>query len=916
MASPFADRIAVRLYRLALHLYPAKFRADFGPEMMQHFTDGVREARSTRRTVGLARVCGETAVDLVRSLRREWMSWLRPDRRFTHRLGNHPREGIKERLARPMTGILKDLQYAFRTLRREPVFTIVAVLTLGLGIGASTTIFSVVNGVLLKPLQYSDPDRLVVIYTDLPKIGLFKVWSSGPEILDYRDQSHLFEHVAYVRGGGGLTMTGEGDAEQVSGMFLSWDVLPMLGVTPALGRLPAQEEDVPNGPLTTMLSYEFWERRFGSDPDIVGRTLVLAGNGYTIIGVMPTGFTLNLPGNFRVPPTADLWIPSQTDLVQWGRHNHGLVPIARLAPGVTPELAVTEAKVIGARLNAEHYDETTGFNLHVYGLHDDLVQKSRPALFALLAAVGFVLLIACANVANLILARGTVREKELALRAALGAARSRIVRQILTESTVLAVLGAAAGLALAAGGMRWLKVLNPANLPRLETISLNGTVLAFTVGASVLTAFLFGLAPALQITAPDIHESLKDGGRSHSAGRVRNRMRGALVVSEVALSLVLLIGAGLMIRSFMLLYQVPPGFDPANTVTFQVTLSSSKYSAAQRAPFFQQLEERIAGLPGVEAVGAVHALPLSGVWGWSGPSTFYETTNGREANRDYFEVDRRVITPGYFRAMGTRLLAGRFLDERDDRDGIPVAVIDETLAQRVWPDADPIGKRMAHGDNPDNPTFIEVVGVVEHLRHHQLDAVGREQVYYPESQRRFGSLVMVVRAERDPLTLVAGIRNELRSLDPDIPAYNVGTMEGYVTQAVAPTRFNLVLLGVFAGVGLLLTVVGIYGVIAYSVGQRKQELGIRRALGAQHRDVVSIVLRQGMALTLTGVGIGLVGALAVTRFARSLLFEVTATDPLTYAGVGLLLIGVSALACYLPARKAGNVDPMVALRAQ
>ncbi len=913
-----------RLYRLLILLYPRAFRSEYGAQLEQHFRDRIRDARRAGGTLGLARVWLETIADLVHSLRREWISAFRPD----HRRARRPNQSDKqqrERIGQLMNGILKDVRYAFRTFRKEPGFTLAAVLTLGLGIGATTAIFSVVNGVVLKPLSYRDPDRLAVIYTDLPKIGLFKLWSSGPEIIDYREQSHLFEHIAYVNGGGGLTMTGEGDAEQVSAMFFSWDLLPLLGVTPALGRLITEEEDVPDGPRAVMLSYAFWERRIGSDPNIIGRNIQFSGNGYTVVGVMPPRFRLDLPPETQIPPTADIWVPSRTDLAQSGRHSHSLTPVARFAPGVTREQADAEMKVIAARLDEEHY-ERTGFQLHVYSLHRDLVQKARPALFALLGAVSFVLLIACANVANLILARGTAREKELALRTALGAARTRIVRQILTENMLLAIIGSAVALVLAVGGMRWLVTLNPANLPRLETISLDGSVLAFTAGAAVLTTFLFGLLPALQIVAPNLHESLKEGGKSHSAGRKRNRLRGALVISQVALSLMLLVGAGLMIRSFVSLHQVRPGFDPENILTFQISVPASKYEAEEVAPFYEQLEERIATLPGVRSVGSVSALPLSGNWGWSGTTRFFETTHGAGSGEDDFEVDRRIITPGYFQAMGSRLLVGRHFDRRDIRrafsdlvreresDGQLVTIIDQNLARRVWPGADPIGKRFTWGVNSDNPTTFEVVGVVEHLRHHELNSDGREQTYFPQNQFRFRTLTTVVRAEREPTALVAAVRRELKALDADIPAYAVRAMDGYMSQALAPTRFNLVLLAVFAAVGLVLAVVGIYGVIAYTVAQRTQELGIRCALGAQRGDVLSIVLRQGMALTLAGTAIGLVGAFALTRFVRSLLFGVTATDPLTYGGVILLLVAVSALACYLPARRATKVDPMLALR--
>ena len=811
-----------------------------------------------------------------------------------------------------METLWQDLRYGVRMLGKSPAFTAIAVLTLALGIGANTAIFSVVNGVLLHPLPYEDPDRLVVVWNELPQEGLPQLWFSEPELIDYRQRQQSFEGMAAFSGGGG-NLTGSGEPLRVTAANVSANFFPLLRVDAFLGRTFTPEEDTPRNDRVTVLGHGFWQRRFGGDPTIIGETVSLSDNPYTVVGVMPSGFAF--PDG-----DVDLWTPLAIDTADPnGRGSHYLRVLARLKSGVTFEQASADMHNIAKQMEQDYpdyYRPDRAWNTYLVPLHESEVGEVRPALLVLLGAVGFVLLIACANVANLLLARAAVREKEVAIRAALGAGRLRIVRQLLTESVLLALVGGAAGLLLAFWSLRVLVALGPENLPRLEEIGIDAGVLGFTMGVSLLTGIVFGLVPALHASRPDLHDALKEGGRS-AAGAGHHRLRGLLVVSEVALSLVLLIGAGLMIKSFYRLLQVDPGYRTENVLTFRLSLPSARYAEDHQVlGFYRRLQEKIAALPDVRAAGAVSHLPLGGAY--SSGSVFVEELPPNSPNFPfgYFESDRRYATSGYFRAMRMNLLKGRLLEESDHAEAPLVAVVDESFARRAWPaEPDPIGKRVGVNLTPDGePLWRTVVGVVRHVKNYGLDTEGRGQIYFPHAQFPIQTMFVTVRMGGDPVVAQAAVRNQVAALDPSLPLFNVATMEERLAESVAQDRFNMQLLGIFAAVALVLAAVGIYGVMSYSVSQRTHEIGIRMALGAQPADVLKLVVRQGMVLTLIGVAVGLAASFALTRFLSSLLFGVSATDPATFAGVALLLAAVALLACYIPARRATRVDPLVALR--
>src|SRR5262245_9891903 len=814
-----------------------------------------------------------------------------------------------------MQALWQDLRYGARMLMKNPGFTLVAVVTLSLGIGANTAIFSVVNAVLLRPLPYAEPERLTMVWTKIEKIGLTQNWVSEPEALDFREQSKLFESFGVINGGS-FSLTGGGEPEQLDGAQVSANLFSLLGVKMKIGRDFTPDEEKPGATRVAILSHGFWQRRFGGEESVIGRTIYLNGNSTIVVGVLPPHFALLLPAEAHVPTNLDVWMPYAVDYAKQSRYNHGMTVIGRLKHGVTVAQAQAEMDAIAARLDRTYY-MNIGFAVKVVSMHGDIVKQTRPALLMLLGAVGFVLLIACANVANLLLARAAAREKEIAVRAALGAGRSRVVRQLLSESILLALPGGLCGLLLAVWGVDALLRLSPPDLPRVEEVSVNGWALLFTLSLTVFTGMLFGLVPSLQSSRTDFANSLKEGGRS-VAGSARTRVRNVIVVGEVALSLVLLIGAGLVMRSFWYLLKVDPGFDPRLVLSMDLRLPESKYRDDQMTEnFYRQLVEKVQALPGVESAAAISQLPLSQTYS-SGTMTFEAVTaNAERGNLASFEVDQRAITPDYLKVMKTPLLAGRFFTPQDGAGRPPVVIIDETLARRLWPNVSPLGKRIAYGYFPEKPDFwMEIVGVVKHIRHHRLDADVREQVYFPHAQRQIGGMTLAIRTASDPLDLAAAVRQAVRSLDPDQPVYQIRTMDGLVANALAPARFTLWLLTIFAGVAGILAMVGIYSVMAYMVTQRTHEIGIRMALGAQARDMLSLIIRQGMALAVIGVAIGLIGSFAMQRVIKGLLFEVSATDPMTFVVISVLVAGAALLACYIPARRATKVDPMIALRCE
>jgi putative ABC transport system permease protein len=822
-----------------------------------------------------------------------------------------------------MDNLLKDLRYGLRMLIKNPGFTVVAVIALTLGIGANSAIFSVVNAVLLRPLPYDDPDKLMIMSERSPQLEGMSI--SYPNFLDWREQNQVFEHIAVFRRQS-YNLTGSGEPERLTGGIVSADMFPALKATPIMGRTFTNDEDKPGGALVTVLSYGLWQRRFGADPSIVGQSLTLNGKPYTVIGVMPQGFLF--------PSRVELWIPvgHEYSSPNWqNRGNHpGLYGVARLKEGVTLEQARTEMDAIAARLEEQYPNTNIGGRVSITPLYENVVRGIRPALLVLLGAVGFVLLIACANVANLLLARAAARQKEIAVRTALGASRTRLIRQLLTESVLLSLAGGALGLVLANWGVDLIVAVSPNNIPRVAEIGLDSRVVIFTLAVSMLTGIIFGLVPALQASKPDLNETLKDAGRGSTGGLHRQIVRRVLVVAEVALSLVLLVGAGLTIRSFYRLGQVNPGFSTDNLLTLQVSLPAAKYpTPEQRLNFYEQTRERIAALPGVQSAAVATGLPL----GNNGNQTSF-TIEGQPdpppGETPLMEVV--YISPDYLKTMNIPLLAGRAFSYDDKqsaqadllpgraadsagRDSPGVLIIDETFAKRYWPDEDPIGKRVRFGGRGRDNPLLTVVGIVGRVKMEGLNVdSNRVQGYLPYMRGPWNSMTFVARTAGDPQNLAAAARQEVLAVDGDLPVFSVRTLEQIQADSVAPQRLNMLLLGIFAGVALILAGVGIYGVMAYSVTQRTHEIGIRMALGARRGDVVKLVVGQGMLLSLVGVALGLGAAFALTRVMSSLLFEVSATDPATFFGISALLVGVALVACFVPALRASRVDPMVALR--
>jgi putative ABC transport system permease protein len=813
-----------------------------------------------------------------------------------------------------MDNFLQDLRYSVRRLFKAPGFTLVVILTLGLGIGANTAIFSAVNAVLLRPLPYHDPGQLVTIQHLYPSLNALKAPVSVPGFRDYQQRGRTFASMA-VQTNWNANLTGVGEPVRLQGARVTGRLFATLEVPALLGRTIQPGEDSAGRNHVVVLSYGLWQRLFGGERSVVGRTLSLNGESYEVIGVMPPEFR-----DF-FNRSVEIWTPlvfTPDQFVDGNRTTEFLNLTARIKDGVPAAQAGSEMKALAEQLKRQYPDNyPPDWSLIVTPLSQQATGNIRPALLVLLGAVGFVLLIACANVANLLLARAAVRNKEIAVRTALGATRERLIRQLLTESVLLALGGGALGLGLAFWGLRAVLAVNAANLPRADEIGIDLPVAGFTLVVSLVTGLLFGLAPALQLSRVDLHGALKEGGRGAAGDRGGQAVRRSLVVAEVALALTLLTGAGLLVKSFARLQGVDPGFAADHLLTFNLALPAAKYPAdTQQIAFFDQVLPALATIPGVRAVGATSTLPFGGSW-----STASFEIEGYQPpkNQPGPWGDVRAVSPGFFQALRIPLLKGRLLSDEDRAGSRPVAVIDEEFVHRYWPREDPLGKRFTFGPpagvaDTSAREWIEVVGVVGHTKHEGLDAEARLQLYRPYRQAGQPSLSVALRTAGDPEGYTNLARAAVRSVDPDQPISGVHTMDELISLSVGQRRLSMLLLSLFSGIALVLASIGIYGVMSYSVSQRSRELGVRIALGAARGDVLRLVLRQGMSLALLGIGIGVGAAFLLTRLIRSQLYQVGAGDPLTFAGVALLL-GVTALAANLiPALRATRVDPAVVLR--
>jgi putative ABC transport system permease protein len=815
----------------------------------------------------------------------------------------------------------QDVRYGVRMLLKNPGVTIIVIIALALGIGANSAIFSVVNAVLLRPLPYDQADRLVFLNEKSPVLDEMSI--SYPNFTDWRAQNQTFEKMG-VYNRASYNLTGAGEAERIITAQMSADLFSVLRVNALHGRVFTNEEDKPGGTPVVVLSYGLWQRRFGGQTSILNQAITLNGKSYTVIGIMPQ--------SYAYPSRAEMYVPvgQLSDQSSWKqRGNHpGLYGVARLKPGVTIQQADADMNTIAANLEKQYPDSNAGNRVKLQPLIEIFVVDVRRALWVIFGAVGFVLLIACANIANLLLARASARRKEMAIRTAVGASRWRIARQLLTESVLLSLVGGAIGLMLARWGIDLILYVSPNAIPRSREIGLDWTVLAFTIGVSFFTGILFGLIPAIQAGEVDVHETLKESGRGTSG---RQWLRSSLVVVEVATTLVLLIGAGLLIRSFYLLLKVNPGFSHEHLTSFSISLPEKKYATDEtQAGFYNNLLENIRALPGVESAAAASGLPL-GNNGWQ---TGFVIDGQPPPQRDQTPLmEACLVTPDYFRAMNSPVLRGRVFTDRDDRShlagrdlskldedrremaGLNKIVIDEDFAKRHWPNQDPIGKRIKiGGPDPNNPS-LEVIGVVGRVKMESLNQNSdRVQGYFPFYQLPSSDMTVIIKGASDPNQLISSVRNVVKTIDPDQPIYSPRRMNEIRAESVQGERLNLTLLSLFAGIALVLAIVGIYGVMSYSVTQRTHEIGIRMAIGARPRDVFKMILGHGMKLALIGVGVGLMGAFALTRLMTTMLFGVQPTDVTTFTGISLMLITVALLACYLPGRRATKVEPTISLR--
>jgi putative ABC transport system permease protein len=806
-----------------------------------------------------------------------------------------------------MQTLLQDTRFGVRMLLKKPGFTAVAIAALALGIGANTAIFSAVNAVLLRPLPYSEPEQLVWIWENNLTSDIEREPASFPNFSDWRNQNESFEDMAAFTIWLPI-LTNIGEPERIPGGLVSASLFSVLRAEPMLGRTFSPEEDRPGKNRVVVLSYRLWQRRFASDKSIIEKTIMLNGYLYTVVGVMPPSFEYPTPDNERA---AELWSPLGMDSNQTQRRQDFLNVIARLKPSVSLEQARAEIETIASRLAQQYQDTNSGWGVTIIPLHERFVGEVRPAMLMLVGTVGFLLLIACVNVANLLLARSTIRRREVAIRTALGASRGRLIRQFLTESLLLAFVGGAFGVLLAHFSIRVLTAFSPSDIPRINEAGLDLRVLGFTLLTSILTGVIFGLVPSLQASRIDLSESLKEGSRGSTEGISGRRIRSLLAVLEVALALVLLIGSGLMVKSFARLQRVDPGFFADRLLTMQLFLPRSKYvEKHQVISFLNEVIERVGGLPDVQRVAAVSTVPLSGR-----APVLNINVEGHPPlpPGQVIDAEAQVISPSYFETMGIPLLRGRLFTDRDNQDAMPVVVINDAMARRYWPGEDPIGKRISAMEFKDG-AWLTVAGIVGDVRHVGLHLQPYPQVYISYMQNPHWATSLIVRTISDPAKVVPAIRGQMNIIDRDQPLYNVRTMNDVLSNSISRPRFNTQLISILTAVALVLTAVGIYGVISYSVSQRYHEIGVRIALGARQRDILFMIIGHGLKLALIGIAVGLAAAFALSRLMTRLLYGVSVTDPLIFIGIPAIIAAVVVAACYIPARRATKIDPMVALR--